>query len=1255
MRKFLAILFLVPFFYTAQVKDHYPSLLWKISGKGLKKPSYLYGTMHVSKRVAYYLSDEFFKALKSVDVVGLETNPGEWMENMEKTGELSEFYHFNSNNSRNRNFYKYTFTDNAPDDEVLKGLLSYDPDIVNGLLYRQHGSRENFEEGTYIDLFIYQSAVKLNLPVMGLEDFRLSEIYSRLSELPDEDEKETDYAAYTNRGNISEQIENAYRNGQLHTLDSLSKLVSSANTVKYLINERNAIFANTIDSMLQHQTLFSAVGAAHLPGELGLIELLRKKGYTVEAVMPHVTENSRKQREKLESQTKALSLNRYTAPDSAFTLKLPGKLYPLSSVDNIKYYLSADMVNGAFYSVTRVKHFGTLFQVSAAEWQVRIEKLLFENIPGKILSNKKISNQPGLRGMEIISQTRQGDLQRYQIYLNDIELMIFKVGGKGDYAKGDAATTFFSSLVFHYAPKGETEYLPKFNYKANNPSAMRWRTFSPATGGFTCSVPEGYSYEKYRSTSVSGVTEDLRAFDPSGKTTFGLKHAVFNDFNYLEEDTFELNQFAMNVLKSYKYTKETEYTIAYENQLPCIRFSGLNDKAYSLSGKVYIRGVHYYFAYAISQEKVPFEHTFFKQLALGEFKFIHPTKIITDKSYFFKAKDEVTDDAQSRFNELYANMYARDFYAKNKRDLGYDIKNENKYYYSPSSNECVNISFDKYNDYDFRDSLEMEERILKRYNNNSTFVVEKKHKSHSGGIFKAFYVLKDTATSRAIDTRIFIKGGVLLEINAPMDTLIGLTGWTKDFMDSFEPMDTIIGKPVFENKYSTLLDDLCSTDTVKRNMANISLSNSVSFQKAFTKQFVDFLLSGKLPLVSEESKAQLFVNGGVFESDVIVGPYKTLYKQYQDSFYLQLCLLKGLSGLKTKTAYAAFYELILSETPLVGSEATVKDVFATLHDSLELCKTFFPGLLALTKYDEYRDAVYSLMADLVNQKVVQPSVYAAFKGTITAEAALSLKRFNPSLYSADADNPTSAFNSLDKTNKELAENLKHNMAVLQNNRKYAGTQYLRTEDANARIPLVNYAIVLAPFYGNDAKVKQFFEGLYKTKLYAITVPAHIALLKQKHTLSDTLSAYYSKNKYTRAHFYSELEKAGLTSVFDKNYASQKHLVESVLAAQRQLNQFYRYDKDKLLSDSLVFVKELPVANKRQKGSLYLYRTKELSPSKQKWSTVFVQSGKSPGSNMMIYTIDYQMNEEKTPAEIEAGFAEYFSLGYRNRALDRSDN
>src|SRR3954470_7894686 len=104
---FLIIVF--PLLIFSQSQKKYNALLWKISGNGLSKPSYLYGTMHVSNRVAYYLSEQVFEALKNVEVVGLETNPGEWLENMEKTGELSEL-----NQSRTPNygqdFYKNIFT-----------------------------------------------------------------------------------------------------------------------------------------------------------------------------------------------------------------------------------------------------------------------------------------------------------------------------------------------------------------------------------------------------------------------------------------------------------------------------------------------------------------------------------------------------------------------------------------------------------------------------------------------------------------------------------------------------------------------------------------------------------------------------------------------------------------------------------------------------------------------------------------------------------------------------------------------------------------------------------------------------------------------------------------------------------------------------------------------------------------------------------------------------------------------------------------
>ena len=1256
MSKPFIILLFLPFFLISQPTVKYPTLLWKISGKGLKKPSYLYGTMHVSNRAAYYLSEEFFEALKSVDVVGLETNPGEWMENMESTGELSELNQFNSGSYYNRNFYKSTFVNTLPSQTLLKSVLSYEPDIINGLLYRQHNSRENFEENTYIDLFIYQSASKLNKKVISLEDFAQSEIYARLAALPDEygeDYGELDYKDYQS---IGQKTEDAYREGNLSKLDSLSRISSTGNTIKYLIKERNFFFVRSIDSVLQTQSLFSGVGAAHLPGDFGVIEMLREKGYTLEPVFPKFTDKSIRMRQNLDAKFKKVEFKKYTAPDSAFSVNLPGKLYPVASIDNLKYYLHADMVNGSYYSVTRLKYLGPLYQESRFTMEALFDKLFFENIPGKILSKKEISDAAGYGALDILSVTRQGDQQRYHIYFNDLEIFIFKLGGKSNYASGSEADQFFKSIQFTQKPQGITEYLPDFKFTPVYGKALTWNEFTPPSGGFTCSVPEGFNYEKFKGSPLNGVTEDLFAYDPFKKVFGGIKHAVFNDFNYLEVDSFELNQFAKNTLENYQYDTEPSYQITREQNLPCIYFKGKNKNKYNMCGKVYIKGVHYYMIYLVSQSEPDLTHPFFSSFRLGDFNYIHTKKFIRDKDFYFKAKDEISDDAQSRFNEAYAKVYAKNIQDKIDSSSDYEVRVDSKYYYSPSSNECVNIILEKYNDYDYRDPKEMEEKVEKRYKNSFSCTLHRKEWNKQKDAYKIRYVLKDTATTRQIESRLYIKQGLLMEIVAPYDSLIGLKGWTKDFMETFELLDTLPGKNIFVNKFGLLLNDLCSEDTLLRRKANNSLKNSITLQKCYVPEFVKFLGSGNLAKVNEDSKAQLFVNGGVMKSEDIIAPYKTTYKQYTDSFYLQLCLLKGLAYLKTQRSYDAFYDLVIKETPLVGSEVTVNDVFSTLHDSIELCKKFFPGLLSITHHNEYREAVYSLLSELMNKGVISPTACAANKEAMLTDANLCLKRYNPALVQGNfqGNNPN-GYNALDKNSKELAENLQVSLEGMNNNRLHKGSNYLRMLDAFNRQPLVNYAIVLAPYYKQDEKVRTFFGKIAKIKQQNILMPVHIALLKRGIVLSDTLSEHYSRNKFTRAFFYSELEKAELIDKFDARYASQLHLVESVLAIQRQLNSFYGNERDKMLKDSLNFVKELPVMNKYEKGKLFLFKNQKLGVSDQKWSMVFVENKTSINSNMEVYSLDFEMDHDKTMEENERIIQDYFYLGYRNRANMNTSN
>src|ERR1700733_6591037 len=71
MKRFCAVFFaVIPLFLYSQAQPKikekkYPSLLWEISGNGIKKPSFLIGTMHVSSKMAFHLPDSFYIALRS--------------------------------------------------------------------------------------------------------------------------------------------------------------------------------------------------------------------------------------------------------------------------------------------------------------------------------------------------------------------------------------------------------------------------------------------------------------------------------------------------------------------------------------------------------------------------------------------------------------------------------------------------------------------------------------------------------------------------------------------------------------------------------------------------------------------------------------------------------------------------------------------------------------------------------------------------------------------------------------------------------------------------------------------------------------------------------------------------------------------------------------------------------------------------------------------------------------------------------------
>ncbi|HEY1022999.1 MAG TPA: TraB/GumN family protein, partial [Flavisolibacter sp.] len=216
--------------------EKYPSLLWEISGKGLKKPSYLFGTMHVSNKMVFHLSDSFYLGIKNAQVVALETDPGNWQEDFSKydlEGETMRYnlgrYFSKGYSNTPQDYLTSSSLQLHPFEKWLEVALYSNPAIINSFLYRNNTeSGSDFEEDTYLDLHIYQAGRKLGKKVCGVEDFHGSmklvrEAYADAAK----EKKRSRNVDYDDEFSYA-RMEEAYRTGNLDLLDTINKVNSQS-------------------------------------------------------------------------------------------------------------------------------------------------------------------------------------------------------------------------------------------------------------------------------------------------------------------------------------------------------------------------------------------------------------------------------------------------------------------------------------------------------------------------------------------------------------------------------------------------------------------------------------------------------------------------------------------------------------------------------------------------------------------------------------------------------------------------------------------------------------------------------------------------------------------------------------------------------------------------------------------------------------------------------------------------------------------
>ncbi len=727
--------------------------------------------------------------------------------------------------------------------------------------------------------------------------------------------------------------------------------------------------------------------------------------------------------------------------------------------------------------------------------------------------------------------------------------------------------------------------------------------------------------------------------------------SYYNDYSSIEEDTFELNIITNNVLKNFGFGEKTERKLTSLQGFPCIECSALNLKHQKLCARLIIKGVHYYLVFGIGNEQINFSNEFFKSFSLTDFNYVNEIKVITDKVCAFTAKDEITDNSANIIDEAVNEEYEKTKKIKNKdKNINvptFDYSFQNKFYFSPSSSEHVNIEYEKFNNYDYRDKTEVMTNIRKNMSKNSSLLITNEKISDENGIYKYELIFKDTASVRAIKYINFFKNGVFYSVSAPYDTTIGLGGWTKDFINSFKPVDSIIGKNIFENKFKTLIQDLSSNDTTIRSRANVSLS-AIAFEKIYLNDFLSLVQSKDFVKINDQSRAALLVNGGVLESEKIIEPYKNLYSNYSDSSYLQICVIKGLGYLRTQKSYKAIFELLGKEPPLVGSEGVVTDVFSVFYDSLELCKTFFPGFLSLTHFEEYKLPVYQLLAQMVNKKILSSTTYSVQKDNIITEANYELKRFNAT---NNADNNTK--NNDAKSIEELKKSLE---ISLNSNKKADDNSSDENGEPSYRPMIVDYAFLLSPFYKTDAAVKTFFAKLLKTKNNSVLFPVYINLLEQGINLNDSVWKYFSKLKETRVALYSELERLKQTALFDKKYLTQSLFCEAQILSALESERMYQNSNEKNKPDSIELISIYEAKNKYEKGKIYIFKRIDAKAELEKWAYAFVsENKKSIQTTINILNINYYVEKDKSHNDYVNEILNDFYYKHRKRYVGQNNN
>lgn len=905
------IILLLLLFYSATIlvaqdeetdRSNY-ALLWEISGKDLSEPSYIFGTFHIRDKAAFHFPDSFFITLLACDAFANEIHLDSAM-----MQELA-----------------FSMQDSLVEEQIFK----YKEEPRGSKIRKRPLNPKGEGMPTFLDAYLMNIAKLEGKTLYGLEDMdkHLALVRDNQKKLEDRIKETPQVRDDFDKKAWYQEILEAYLTGDMQKMEE--KFLTEAFNKEVNLIKRNYEMVESIARIATSQSLFSCVGAAHLPGEEGVLRLLEERGYRLRPVTASFTGLADAFVPKKDTTNWVITTN----TSNSFQFQTPSSPIKIQEdADIFDLYLSLDIGNGLFY-------YAYVFDQSL----IREEETYYDTIKHSFLEEQQMSvyeekviEKQGIKGREYWLTQKGGNFPhgRGQCFIKKGKLYLLMLGA---FEKHQLESVFvekyFASLTF-------------------SEQAENWAVKKEETGAFSVYMPSQLRTIKnevpnpHDSHANPYIINAYLGTDSELKKTYIMRYNDFPSGSKLENDTVFF-QGAIGTLVSNLNGEIVDQKNIEIQTYPGRSYQLENDEV-AMEVAMYLRGNRAYVLMEIGEKNAP-KGDFIPSFELEPFL---PMEAFTKQRLFDGAL------IASLPEDVYTSVSTEQIYNQPEVEAEY-------IYYSSEKNtgvvfrvECV--PFSPYLEVTDLDSFLVES--VKDVLKGDDVLFEREDRVVMDTYPAKFFQIHNFHNNLETRHLLFFRYNVMYLLSAYFPYELEGTEPIEQFFESIE----FTGKDVYKSdllvpKTATLFQDLQSTDRLTLQKAKDAFrffefkkSDLPSIYQALEKKYNDDTLQ------SSSVKMLLLEELIVLHDDETFPVLKKIYHQ-NEAIDIKNKVLLVLSEMGSDLAFQTMFELTTTQTVELPN---IYRLLRPFKDSLHLFERYYPELTqwAVQGIDAYQ---YFLLSEQV--------------------------------------------------------------------------------------------------------------------------------------------------------------------------------------------------------------------------------------------------------------------------------------------------